>query len=60
MTSCNHREPQREMTTPGIEEAIGLRLQQSSYLAIRNVHCLCRDGVLILRGSMAGGAERNG
>jgi osmotically-inducible protein OsmY len=35
-----------------IEEAVNLRLQHSSYLALRNVRCVCRNGAVVLRGCL--------
>jgi hypothetical protein len=40
------------MMNPELEEMLSLRLQRSSYLALRNIRCICRDGVIILRGSL--------
>jgi hypothetical protein len=45
-------DPQHEMMSPEIEEALNLRLQRSSYLALRNVHCVCRNGAVVLRGCL--------
>jgi hypothetical protein len=37
---------------PEIEEALNHRLQRSSYLALRNVRCVCCNGAVVLRGSL--------
>jgi hypothetical protein len=42
----------RDVMSPEIEEALNLRLQRSSYLALRNVRCVCRNGAVVLKGSL--------
>jgi osmotically-inducible protein OsmY len=38
--------------TEGIETSAQGRLGQSPYSALRDIHCVCRDGVAILRGCL--------
>jgi hypothetical protein len=52
VTCILSRDPQHEMISPEIEEALNLRLQRSSYLALRNVHCICRNGAVVLKGCL--------
>jgi hypothetical protein len=40
------------MMSPEIEETLNLRLQRSSYLALRNIRCVCRNGAIVLRGCL--------
>ena len=47
-TSHDHRTP----TASGIEESVECRLRGSPYLALRDVGCAYRDGVLTLRGCL--------
>jgi osmotically-inducible protein OsmY len=42
----------RPPTTSGIEESVECRLRGSPYLALRDVGCAYRDGVLTLRGCL--------
>ena len=37
---------------PGLRELAEGRLRGNPYLALRNVSCECRDGVLVLRGCL--------
>jgi hypothetical protein len=34
------------------EEAINRQLQRSSYLALRDIRCVCRNGVIALKGCL--------
>jgi osmotically-inducible protein OsmY len=47
-TSHDRRPP----ATSGIEESVECRLRGSPYLALRDVGCAYRDGVLTLRGCL--------
>jgi osmotically-inducible protein OsmY len=41
-----------EMRRPGLQELAEGCLRRNPYLALKNVSCDCRDGVLVLRGCL--------
>jgi CheY-like chemotaxis protein len=42
----------RTASAPGVAERAEGRLRRNAYLALKNITCECRDGVLTLRGSL--------
>jgi hypothetical protein len=50
MTRFGQPRPEHEAANPLIEEALEVGLRRSSYLAVGNIRCAYRDGVVTLDG----------